>query len=73
MIPIFNKNGEFSKKVYDGIFQASDYNIEQKFRNIHSKGIAVIGSIQESKLTEDEKKRFQTASARISKHRNFDI
>lgn len=44
--PIFKKNGEFSKKVYDGILQATDYNIEQKFRDLHSKGIAVIGSLQ---------------------------
>lgn len=56
---IFKINGEFSKKVYDGIFQASDYNIEQKFRNLHSKGIAVIGSIQGMDLTEDNKKRFK--------------
>ena len=57
--PIFNKNGEFSKKVYDWIFQAADYNIEQKFRNMHSKGIAIIGSINENKLIEDQKKRFK--------------
>ena len=57
--PIFNKNGEFSKKVYDGIFQASDYNIEQKFRNFHSKGIAIVGSIKEGKLTDEQKKRFK--------------
>ncbi|MCH9659121.1 DUF4263 domain-containing protein [archaeon] len=56
---IFKKNGEFSKKVYDGIFQAADYNIEQKFRNYHSKGIAVIGSTRGMKLTDDNKKRFK--------------
>ena len=57
--PIFNNNGEFSKKVYDGIFQAADYNIEQKFRDMNSKGIAVIGSIKGRTLTKDEKKRFK--------------
>ena len=57
--PIFKKNGEFSQKVYDGILQAADYNIEQKFRDLHSKGIAVIGSTKGMHLTEEKKKRFK--------------
>lgn len=56
---IFNQNGEFSKKIYDGIIQASDYNLEQKFRNMHSKGIAIIGSINEKKMTIENKIRFK--------------
>ncbi len=57
--PIFKKNGEFSKKVYDGILQAADYNIEQKFRDLHSKGIAVIGSTKGMSLDKEKKKRFK--------------
>lgn len=57
--PIFKKNGEFSKKVYDGILQAADYNIEQKFRDLHSKGIAVIGSTKGMHMTKEKKKRFK--------------
>ena len=57
--PIFKKNGEFAKKLYDGILQASDYNIEQKFRNYHSKSIAIIGSVKGMKLTDEQKKRFK--------------
>ncbi len=57
--PIFKKNGEFSPKVYDGILQAADYNIEQKFRGLHSKGIAVIGSTKGMHLDKEKKKRFK--------------
>ena len=57
--PIFKQNGEFSPKVYDGIFQAADYNIEQKFRDLHSKGIAVIGSTKGMEMDDDKKKRFK--------------
>lgn len=54
---IFNVDGTISKKVYDGIVQAIDYTLEQKFRDVHSKGLAVIGSLKASKLSQDEKKR----------------
>lgn len=57
--PIFKTNGEFSKKVYDGILQAADYNIEQKFRGLHSKGIAVIGSTKGMHLDKDKKEHFK--------------
>jgi len=54
---IFNKDGTISKEVYDGIVQTIDYSLEQKFRGIHSKGIAIIGSLKASKLTQDERNR----------------
>ncbi len=54
---IFNLNGTISKKVYDGIVQAVDYTLEQKFRDVHSKGLAIIGSLKASDLSKDEKKR----------------
>ena len=60
--PIFKQNGELSTNVYDGIVQATDYNIEQKFRNLHSKGIAVIGSTKGIKMDDDKKKRFKLLS-----------
>ncbi len=54
---IFNEDGTVSKAVYDGIVQAVDYSLEQKFIGIHSKGIAIIGSLKASKLSKDERKR----------------
>jgi len=54
---IFNENKTISRKVYDGIIQAVDYTLEQKFRGVHSKGLAVIGSLKASKLSQEEKKR----------------
>jgi len=55
--PIFTKDGGLSKKVYDGIHQAVDYYIEQKSRNINSKGLAVIGSIIGERLTAKQKRK----------------
>ncbi len=54
---IFNNDGTISKKVYDGIYQAVDYTIEQKFRKIQSRGIAIIGSLATRKLTREQKIR----------------
>ena len=59
---IFNLNGTISKEVYDGIMQAVDYNLEQKFKGTHSKGMAIIGSLKASNLSDDEKKRLNLLS-----------
>lgn len=54
---IFNNDGTFSKKVYDGINQAVDYSIENKMRGTYSKGIAIIGSLSATDLSETQKTR----------------
>lgn len=59
---IFNLDGTISKEVYDGIMQAVDYNLEQKFKGTHSKGMAIIGSLKASNLSDDEKKRLNLLS-----------
>ena len=59
---IFNLNGTISKEVYDGIVQAADYILEQKFRGTHSKGLAIIGSLKALNLSPEEKKRLHLLS-----------
>ena len=59
-----------SKKVFDGINQAVDYNIEQRLRGFNSKGIAVIGSTMGLKLSSDHKKRL---SSLIEHYHNIEI
>lgn len=54
---IFNPDKTISKKVYDGIVQAVDYNLEQKARGIDSRGMAIIGSLKTIKLNDKEKFR----------------
>ncbi len=56
---IFNEDGTFSKKVYDGINQAVDYSIENQLRGVYSKGIAVIGSVAAANLSEEQKTRLK--------------
>lgn len=59
---IFNLDGTISEEVYDGIVQAVDYTLEQKFRDIHSKGLAIIGTLKASNLSPEEKKRLHLLS-----------
>ena len=54
---IFNTDGTLSKKVYEGIYQAIDYYIEQRVGGFNSKGIAVIGSICGMNLSKEQKHR----------------
>jgi len=56
---IFNKDGSFSKEVYDGITQAVDYYIEQRCSGINSKGMVVVGSTLGMKLDAQQKERLR--------------
>ena len=56
---IFTESGNLAKAVYDGIFQAADYNIEQKFNSHYSKSIAIVGSVDGTDLSLKQKKHFQ--------------
>jgi len=47
--PVFLKNGKLSKRVMDGINQAISYVAFKRLEGEYSKGIAVIGSVQNSK------------------------
>jgi hypothetical protein len=54
---IFNKDGTLSREVYDGISQAVDYYIEHRSQKNRSKGMAVIGTTQGLRLTNEQKEK----------------
>lgn len=57
--PIFKIDGTLSPKIFDGINQVVDYNVEQRLRGFNSKGIAVIGSLLGMNISTEKKNRLR--------------